>query len=142
MLPVDLFFVLSGFLITSILLTHDMSHRFLVSFYARRALRIWPVYYLSLMVLVLWNPFLPVPASLDGLPYFATFTQNITYYWSNSAPAFIPAFRHTWSVAIEEQFYMFGRRRSVVGGENFLGHAVLDHRGRHDAEFFNSIAGS
>ena len=104
---VDLFFVLSGFLITSILLTHVMSHRFLVSFYARRALRIWPIYYLSLMILVLLNPFASGPGSLDGLPYFATFTQNITYYWSDSTPAFIPAFRHTWSVAIEEQFYVF-----------------------------------
>ena len=104
---VDLFFVLSGFLITSILLTHVMSHRFLVSFYARRALRIWPVYYLSLLTLVLFNPFLPGLGSLDGLPYFATFTQNITYYWSDSVPAFIPEFRHTWSVAIEEQFYIF-----------------------------------
>ena len=104
---VDLFFVLSGFLITSILLTHVMSHRFLVSFYARRALRIWPIYYLSLMILVLLSSFASGPRSLDGLPYFATFTQNITYYWSNSTPAFIPAFRHTWSVAIEEQFYVF-----------------------------------
>lgn len=104
---VDLFFVLSGFLITSILLTQVMSHRFLVSFYARRALRIWPAYYLSLMILVLLNPFASGPGSLDGLPYFATFTQNITYYWSDSTPAFIPAFRHTWSVAIEEQFYVF-----------------------------------
>jgi len=98
---VDLFFVLSGFLITSILLTHVMSHRFLVSFYARRALRIWPIYYLSLMILVLLNPFASAPGSLDGLPYFATFTQNITYYWSDSTPAFIPEFRHTWSAAIE-----------------------------------------
>jgi len=104
---VDLFFVLSGFLITSILLTHVMSHHFLVSFYARRALRIWPIYYLSLLFLVLLSPFMPGPASLNGLPYFATFTQNITCYWSDSTPAFILAFRHTWSVAIEEQFYVF-----------------------------------
>jgi peptidoglycan/LPS O-acetylase OafA/YrhL len=104
---VNLFFVLSGFLITSILLTHVMSHRFLLAFYARRALRIWPVYYLSVMILVLLNPFIPRLGRLDGLPYFATFTQIITYYWSDSAPAFIPAFRLTWRVAIEEQFYMF-----------------------------------
>ena len=78
-------------MITSILLTQVMSRRFLVSFYARRALRIWPVYYLSLMILVLLNPFASGPGSLDGLPYFATFTQNIPYYWSDSTPAFIPA---------------------------------------------------
>lgn len=104
---VDLFFVLSGFLITSILLDNSIDHRFLVSFYARRVLRIWPIYYLSLLTLVLVNPFTAEPGSLDGLPCFATFTQNISYYWSDSAPAFIPAFRHSWSVAIEEQFYLF-----------------------------------
>ena len=56
---------------------------------------------------MLVNPLTAQPGSLDGLPYFATFAQNITYYWSDSAPAFLPAFRHTWSVAIEEQFYLF-----------------------------------
>lgn len=104
---VDLFFVLSGFLITSILLNNPMSSRFLISFYARRSLRIWPIYYLSLLLLVLINSHTAEPGSLDGLSYFATFTQNVTYYWSGSAPAFIPAFRHTWSLAIEEQFYVF-----------------------------------
>ncbi len=104
---VDLFFVLSGFLITTILLTNSLSRQFLVSFYARRALRIWPIYYLSLGLLVLLVRIVPDAGQLDGLPYFATFTQNIPYYCSNSAPAFIPAFRHTWSVAIEEQFYLF-----------------------------------
>jgi peptidoglycan/LPS O-acetylase OafA/YrhL len=63
----DLLIVLSGFLITSILLTHVMSHRFLVSFYARRALRIWPICYLSLSILVLLNPFMPGPESLKLL---------------------------------------------------------------------------
>ena len=64
---VDLFFVLSGFLITLILFTHVMSHHFLVLFYTRRALRIWPMYYLSLSILVLLNPFMPGPGSLKLL---------------------------------------------------------------------------
>jgi peptidoglycan/LPS O-acetylase OafA/YrhL len=120
---VDLFFVLSGFLITSILLTHEINVGFVLSFYARRALRIWPIYYLSLITLVLINPFTVKPGPLDGLSWFATFTQNIAYHWSATVPPFIPAFRHTWSVAIEEQFYMFwpalvwliGRRGIVPG---------------------------
>jgi peptidoglycan/LPS O-acetylase OafA/YrhL len=66
---VDLFFVLSGFLITSILLTNPMGSRFLVCFSARRALRIWPIYYLSLRTMVLINPLTAEPASLDGLPF-------------------------------------------------------------------------
>ena len=103
---VDLFFVLSGYLITSILLGHPPSERFLLAFYARRALRIWPIYYLSLLFLVAINPWTPVPGSLDGLPYFLTFTQGLPYYWQDTAPAFITAFRHTWSLAIEEQFYL------------------------------------
>jgi peptidoglycan/LPS O-acetylase OafA/YrhL len=103
---VDLFFVLSGYLITSILLAHPPSERFLLAFYARRALRIWPIYYLSLLFLVAINPWTSVPGSLDGLPYFLTFTQGLPYYWQDTAPAFITAFRHTWSLAIEEQFYI------------------------------------
>jgi|SRR5208337_344905 len=61
------FFVLSGFLITLILFTHVMSHHFLVLFYTRRALRIWPMYYLPLSILVLLNPFMPGPGSLKSL---------------------------------------------------------------------------
>jgi peptidoglycan/LPS O-acetylase OafA/YrhL len=103
---VDLFFVLSGYLITSILLGHPLSERFLLAFYARRGLRIWPIYYISLLILVVINPWVPRPGSLAGLPYFLSFTQNLPYYWSDTAPAFIPAFRHSWSLAIEEQFYL------------------------------------
>ena len=109
-----------------------MSSRFLISFYARRSLRIWPIYYLSLLLLVLINAHTAEPGSLDGLPYFATFTQNVTYYWSGSAPAFIPAFRHTWSLAIEEQFYVFwpallwllGRRGIPLVTAGLIGLAV------------------
>ncbi len=103
---VDLFFVLSGYLITSILLSHPPSERFLLAFYARRGLRIWPIYYLSLFFLVAVNPFVSVPGRLEGLPYFLTFSQGLPYYWADDPPAFITAFRHTWSLAIEEQFYV------------------------------------
>jgi peptidoglycan/LPS O-acetylase OafA/YrhL len=103
---VDLFFVLSGYLITTIILDNQATDGFLVTFYVRRSLRIWPIYYLSLLALVALNPFLSAPARLDGLPYYLTYTQKLPHYWSGVEPPFIPAFRHTWTLAIEEQFYL------------------------------------
>ena len=129
---VDLFFVLSGYLITSILLTHPPNERFLLAFYVRRGLRIWPIYYLSLFFVVAINPWVPEPGSLDGLPYFLTFTQNLPFYWSSAAPPFITSFRHTWSLAIEEQFYLVwpallwlvGRQKLPLASLALLGLAV------------------
>ncbi len=103
---IDFFFVLSGYLITSILLDNPPTGGFLISFYARRGLRIWPIYYLTLAAVVLLNPIVAKPGPLDGLPYYLTFTQNVTEYWSRGAPDFIWAFRHTWSLAVEEQYYI------------------------------------
>ncbi len=118
----DLFFVLSGYLITSILLRHQQSPQFLGAFYARRGLRIWPIYYLTLLTLVGMNRFLPHPYPLDALPYYLTYTQNFPSYWGKPMPPFNPAFDHTWTLALEEQYYLLwpaliaiaGRRR-VVG---------------------------
>ncbi len=118
---INLFFVLSGYLITSIILDHPPSRGFLFAFYARRGLRIWPIYYLSLLVLAAINPWLPSPASLESLPQYLTFTQLAGYYWSSTPPPSIPAFGHTWSLAVEEQFYVIWpmllillRRRGVA----------------------------
>jgi peptidoglycan/LPS O-acetylase OafA/YrhL len=103
---VDLFFVMSGYLITSIILTQLDRPQFLLMFYARRALRIWPIYYLSLLAFVAINPLLPHPAPLDGLPYYLTYTQRIENYWLGSEPPFYAGFDHAWTLAIEEQFYI------------------------------------
>jgi peptidoglycan/LPS O-acetylase OafA/YrhL len=103
---VDLFFVLSGYLITTIIIEHQRSPRFYFSFYARRSLRIWPIYYLALAGLVLTNPYLPKPEPMDGLVYYATYTQNVTWYRHKPMPPFHIAFDHTWTLALEEQFYL------------------------------------
>ena len=122
---VDLFFVLSGYLITSILLSNPPSERFLFSFYVRRGLRIWPIYYLALLALVVLNPYVAQPGPLDALPYYLSFSQNVTHYWAGTAPEFIPAFRHTWSLAVEEQFYIIWPALLMVLGRRGLTRAAL-----------------
>lgn len=102
---VDLFFVLSGYLITGIILKHGETKGFLMNFYARRGLRIWPIYYLTLFFLIAINRFLPQPESLASVPYYLTYTQNIRLYWTWQSPS-MPAFDHTWTLALEEQFYL------------------------------------
>ncbi len=119
---VDLFFVLSGYLITSIILEHQESPRFLGRFYLRRGLRIWPIYYLSLLVLLVLGPYLPRPTDWGRLAAYLTYTQNVERCWSATAREFSWYFNHTWTLAIEEQFYLFwpalvrlaGRRRVAI----------------------------
>lgn len=102
---VDLFFVLSGYLITGIILRHGRERGFLGTFYMRRGLRIWPIYYLALFALVVWNSYLSHPSSLKSLPYYLTYTQNVPLYWRHLAPTW-RVFDHTWTLALEEQFYL------------------------------------
>jgi peptidoglycan/LPS O-acetylase OafA/YrhL len=121
---VDLFFVLSGYLITAILLETAHAPHALRTFYARRALRILPIYYLWFLFFLAINPFFPRPHPVDGLPYFLTYTQFIGRYWGGSDPPFSRGFGHTWTLAIEEQFYLFwplvvraaGRRGLLILG--------------------------
>jgi peptidoglycan/LPS O-acetylase OafA/YrhL len=102
---VDLFFVLSGFLITGILLDTKELPGYFKNFYARRALRIWPLYYGILFLFFVLFPIL-FPQHLflteqTTWPYYATYTQNLFYHFSPSIPL-----SHTWSLAVEEQYYM------------------------------------
>ena len=103
---VDLFFVLSGFLITGILLDTRLAENYFQSFYARRALRIFPLYALFLVIgltvfpLVVARDWLPVPA--DRWLYWCYLTNWLALWkgpWRHSVLA------HLWSLAIEEQFY-------------------------------------
>jgi peptidoglycan/LPS O-acetylase OafA/YrhL len=103
---VDLFFVLSGYLITTIILKNAGSTGFMTSFYVRRSLRIWPIYYLALIAVVAINPLFDPPFSLAGWPFYATYTQGIQNYWFGTVPAFSPLLDHTWTLALEEQYYL------------------------------------
>ena len=119
-LAVDLFFVLSGYLITTIILDNALTEGFLVSFYVRRSLRIWPVYYLTLLAVVLINALLPVSENLGDLPFYLTYTQELAHCCMGREPSFPLAFRHTWSLAIEEQFYILWPVMIWIGGRRAL----------------------
>jgi peptidoglycan/LPS O-acetylase OafA/YrhL len=101
---VILFFALSGFLITSILLTTRDKPHYFHNFHARRALRIWPVYILLLVVVYLNAPWFIGPsviAAIKTAPWLAYLflVQNLFHL---SLP---PAIGPTWALAIEEQYY-------------------------------------
>jgi peptidoglycan/LPS O-acetylase OafA/YrhL len=110
---VDLFFVLSGFLITYLLLaekgaTGDIS---LKQFYIRRMLRIWPLYFFIVFLTFLIMPLFPLFPFSQGVK--SNYFQKVTLYifmLPNVALAFFPGISYatmTWSVGVEEQFYLF-----------------------------------
>jgi peptidoglycan/LPS O-acetylase OafA/YrhL len=104
---VNLFFALSGFLITGILLdTLDVPHYFR-NFYARRSLRIFPLYYGALFALMLLSR--PMHFTWSGWQYYdLTYTANLAV-WRHNAPLNLGPFviNHFWSLQVEEQFYLF-----------------------------------
>jgi peptidoglycan/LPS O-acetylase OafA/YrhL len=105
-ISLDLFFVLSGFLISSIILCHVEQKGFLRAFYFRRGLRIYPIYYLIVGAYTVLVALRPDMGDLRAAPYYWTFTQNIQHYWFTDAPLLSYALSPTWSLAVEEQFYI------------------------------------
>ncbi|MBV9624276.1 MAG: acyltransferase family protein [Acidobacteria bacterium] len=108
---VDLFFVLSGFLITGVLLDSCQDKGYFRNFYARRALRIMPLYYAVLTLALVVIPALAgsrLPALYSRLTenqfWLWTYLQN---YLQSKGPHQLPGLGHFWSLAVEEQFYWF-----------------------------------
>lgn len=99
---VNLFFVLSGYLITAILLRSRAHPRgYFRNFYARRSLRVWPLYALVLAFywLVLRDPLLP------GVPHSLVFAALCLFLQNLFPMPLTGTLQPTWSLAIEEQFY-------------------------------------
>jgi len=107
---VVLFFVLSGFLITGILLDGKSSGvagaRYFRVFYLKRSIRIFPIYYLTLLAVFVVGGLMDWPRS--DLPWYLSYLQNFKINWDPLAPKpEFPAFMNqTWSLAVEEQFYI------------------------------------
>jgi peptidoglycan/LPS O-acetylase OafA/YrhL len=104
---VDLFFVLSGFLITGILADSIDKPRYFSNFYVRRTLRIFPLFYGVFLLLLLMTPILHLEWKLGHLSYLL-YLQNITANVDPGLKDLPPAvtLAHFWSLAVEEQFYL------------------------------------
>ncbi len=132
---VDLFFVLSGFLITGILFDSRSDPHYFKVFYGRRTVRIFPLYYASLTLFFLVLPFILVSlhhsdlAVAHGTKLSRVFAWTYVLNWYEGFKGFdvVPLpLQHFWSLAIEEQFYLvwpflvlkLSRRRmmTVCGG--------------------------
>ena len=119
---VDLFFVLSGFLITSILLRTRSAPDYFLNFYARRTLRIFPIYYLTLFALLVVLPFAidvpllhtfvmhwfgkvakDLPAMMNGQSWLWLYGTNVKVALEGERWG---AVNHFWSLAVEEHFYL------------------------------------
>ena len=104
----DLFFVLSGFLITGLLLDSKHKEHYYRDFYARRMLRILPLYYGALTILFVVPHLIPV----EGAVRFQVPFKDQIWYWlylqnfRPLPPLFIGLAWHLWSLAIEQQFYL------------------------------------
>jgi peptidoglycan/LPS O-acetylase OafA/YrhL len=103
-LGVDIFFVLSGFLITTILLKEKIARKniSLNNFYRKRTLRILPVAYSFLLVMIILNYFFKCNISFKSFVCSFILIKNLPFHgiedhWTN----------HFWSLSVEEQFYLF-----------------------------------
>jgi peptidoglycan/LPS O-acetylase OafA/YrhL len=104
---VDLFFVLSGFLITGILIDAKGSENYFRNFYIRRGLRIWPLYFAILFYMFLIVPHIAswgaeqFDSQHFAWYYYVVYVQNFLYGTHGPFPLAV-----TWSLAIEEHFYL------------------------------------
>jgi len=156
---VDVFFVISGFLITSIILAECEAGTFTIAgFYERRARRILPALFFVMFCTIpfawLWMPPFQLKQYADSLVATALFSSNFLF-WSEAGyfatEAAEKPLLHTWSLAIEEQFYLFfpvlvsmfwflGRKKlaiwiGIVASASF-GASVLAYSPGSEANFY------
>ena len=149
---VDLFFALSGLLITGILLDTKQSAGYFKNFYVRRCLRIWPLYYSLLffmfIVVRFLNPSEYHVVVQTSSPWWAfpLFLQNFLLPISTNAAGPLGV---TWSLAIEEQFYLvwplvvrfcsFAQLRRLAVAEICLSPALRYYLSLHHVDLYTNI---
>ncbi len=100
---VTIFFTLSGFLITYLLLHEKPMNINIRHFYIRRVLRIWPLYFLYLGIALLTLKLYSTEYDAGGLGWYLFLGANIPFIFGGQ----IPLIGHYWSLGVEEQFYLF-----------------------------------
>ena len=114
-LGVDIFFVISGYLITTIILKELILGSFsLPSFYERRARRILPCLIFVMIVTLFFGFFFLIPSSLIDTSYSILssifFVSNFYFYYANNTyeaiDSLLKPLLHSWSLSVEEQFYL------------------------------------
>ncbi len=104
---VQLFFVLSGFLITGALLDSQRAENYYSSFFWRRALRILPLYYAVLLLAFVVAPLLiSLPAQFEATRHNGVWLWTFLSNWTQPYGKDVFGFAHFWSLAVEEQFYL------------------------------------
>lgn len=101
---VSIFFTLSGFLITFLLLKEKQIQEINIKhFYIRRILRIWPLYYLYLIIALIFTLFIGESFTSKSLLCYLFYLANVPFILNIT----IPLLTHYWSLGVEEQFYLF-----------------------------------
>lgn len=103
---VDIFFVLSGFLIGGILIDNKKASNFFQVFYRRRALRILPIALLSISFSYLLMPLLGIDLQASNQVPAWAYILFINNFWTANGVGAYPPLGPMWSLAIEEQFYL------------------------------------
>ncbi|HEV8084627.1 MAG TPA: acyltransferase [Chitinophagaceae bacterium] len=128
---VDFFFVLSGFLITSILfISRNKAEELDIpitlvykNFFIRRALRIFPAYFLTVFLIILFHITHIIPSTIkqELLPSI-TYTMNFYLYYTK---VWADMTSHFWTLAVEEQYYLFWPWVILLINRKYLLHAIL-----------------
>jgi peptidoglycan/LPS O-acetylase OafA/YrhL len=107
-LGVEMFFVISGFLIVTLLLRERQKTGSikLRNFYMRRILRIFPIYYVSILLVLSATLFLALEHRPGALRFYGPAFIVLLTYTQNIIPVSLGSFHPCWSLAIEEQFYL------------------------------------
>lgn len=101
---VSIFFVLSGFLITYLLEEEELGNGIdIKKFYIRRILRIWPLYYMYLLLALILILFYGLDINIKSLCSYIFFAANVPFILETG----LPFLGHYWSLGVEEQFYLF-----------------------------------
>jgi len=111
---VDVFFVISGYLITTIIISEMTEGKFsIINFYERRARRILPALFFVMAACLPFSWLLLTPTDLldfgQSLVAVSTFSSNILFWWESDyfdTSAELKPLLHTWSLAVEEQYYI------------------------------------